>query len=228
MNTQRPVVQAPHLSGVPVPSCVLRNSCADRLLISFAAICRHSCGDGFCSRPNMCTCPSGQISPSCGSRSSESNMSLETILFYVVMPYFLLNLLLGFFFPCNTFFPPARTSAFSTLPRILGKTLLDLASHFPPSLCTGKLPLGCRKGINMMAFYVSTATFISVSLMEMLGEEASHWNDHIMNIFGSRKLAIFFLCYWNMKLIWWKTYLKLKRLASPWGKHERQWHTDMT
>ncbi|XP_054557268.1 fibrillin-1 isoform X2 [Talpa occidentalis] len=32
-------------------------------------ICRHSCGDGFCSRPNMCTCPSGQISPSCGSRS---------------------------------------------------------------------------------------------------------------------------------------------------------------
>uniref|UniRef100_A0A2K5QNV4 Fibrillin 1 n=1 Tax=Cebus imitator TaxID=2715852 RepID=A0A2K5QNV4_CEBIM len=32
-------------------------------------ICRHSCGDGFCSRPNMCTCPSGQIAPSCGSRS---------------------------------------------------------------------------------------------------------------------------------------------------------------
>uniref|UniRef100_F6ZCP2 Fibrillin 1 n=1 Tax=Ornithorhynchus anatinus TaxID=9258 RepID=F6ZCP2_ORNAN len=32
-------------------------------------ICRHSCGDGFCSRPNMCTCPTGQISPSCGSRS---------------------------------------------------------------------------------------------------------------------------------------------------------------
>ncbi|XP_029430269.1 fibrillin-1 [Rhinatrema bivittatum] len=32
-------------------------------------ICRHSCGDGFCSRPNMCTCPSGQIAPSCGSVS---------------------------------------------------------------------------------------------------------------------------------------------------------------
>ncbi|XP_067327502.1 fibrillin-1 isoform X1 [Anolis sagrei] len=32
-------------------------------------ICRHSCGDGFCSRPNMCTCPSGQIAPSCGSKS---------------------------------------------------------------------------------------------------------------------------------------------------------------
>ncbi|KAG5270641.1 hypothetical protein AALO_G00194930 [Alosa alosa] len=32
-------------------------------------ICRSSCGDGFCSRPNMCTCPSGQISPSCGSKS---------------------------------------------------------------------------------------------------------------------------------------------------------------
>uniref|UniRef100_A0AAR2LSK7 Fibrillin 1 n=1 Tax=Pygocentrus nattereri TaxID=42514 RepID=A0AAR2LSK7_PYGNA len=28
-------------------------------------ICRSSCGDGFCSRPNMCTCPSGQIAPSC-------------------------------------------------------------------------------------------------------------------------------------------------------------------
>uniref|UniRef100_A0A672VBL7 Fibrillin-1 n=1 Tax=Strigops habroptila TaxID=2489341 RepID=A0A672VBL7_STRHB len=32
-------------------------------------ICRHSCGDGFCSRPNMCTCPNGQIAPSCGSKS---------------------------------------------------------------------------------------------------------------------------------------------------------------
>ncbi|MEE6503116.1 hypothetical protein FKM82_004742 [Ascaphus truei] len=32
-------------------------------------ICRHSCGDGFCSRPNMCTCPTGQIAPSCGSKS---------------------------------------------------------------------------------------------------------------------------------------------------------------
>ncbi|KAK1784694.1 hypothetical protein P4O66_003373 [Electrophorus voltai] len=32
-------------------------------------ICRSSCGDGFCSRPNMCTCPSGQVAPSCGSKS---------------------------------------------------------------------------------------------------------------------------------------------------------------
>ncbi|XP_018418411.1 PREDICTED: fibrillin-1 isoform X2 [Nanorana parkeri] len=32
-------------------------------------ICRHTCGDGFCSRPNMCTCPSGQTAPSCGSKS---------------------------------------------------------------------------------------------------------------------------------------------------------------
>ncbi|KAG7473870.1 hypothetical protein MATL_G00100360 [Megalops atlanticus] len=33
-------------------------------------ICRSSCGDGFCSRPNMCTCPNGQIAPSCGSKSA--------------------------------------------------------------------------------------------------------------------------------------------------------------
>uniref|UniRef100_A0A8C0IJR9 Fibrillin 2 n=1 Tax=Bubo bubo TaxID=30461 RepID=A0A8C0IJR9_BUBBB len=32
-------------------------------------ICRNSCGDGFCSRPNMCTCASGQISPTCGLKS---------------------------------------------------------------------------------------------------------------------------------------------------------------
>ncbi|EMP32048.1 Fibrillin-2 [Chelonia mydas] len=31
------------------------------------AICRNSCGDGFCSRPNMCTCSNGQLSPNCGS-----------------------------------------------------------------------------------------------------------------------------------------------------------------
>jgi hypothetical protein len=103
---------------------------ADRPLVFSAAICRHSCGDGFCSRPNMCTCPSGQISPSCGSRNSESNMSLYIILFYVVMPYFLLNLLLAFLFACNTFFFFTRTSAFSALPKILGKTFLDLASPF--------------------------------------------------------------------------------------------------
>uniref|UniRef100_A0A8C4T2T3 Fibrillin 1 n=1 Tax=Erpetoichthys calabaricus TaxID=27687 RepID=A0A8C4T2T3_ERPCA len=32
-------------------------------------ICRSSCGDGFCSRPNMCTCTNGQLAPSCGSKS---------------------------------------------------------------------------------------------------------------------------------------------------------------
>ncbi|CAL8243797.1 unnamed protein product [Lota lota] len=32
-------------------------------------ICRSTCGDGFCSRPNMCTCPTGQISTSCGTKS---------------------------------------------------------------------------------------------------------------------------------------------------------------
>uniref|UniRef100_A0A4W4HGQ6 Fibrillin-1 n=1 Tax=Electrophorus electricus TaxID=8005 RepID=A0A4W4HGQ6_ELEEL len=35
-------------------------------------ICRSSCGDGFCSRPNMCTCPSGQVAPSCGSKSAQN------------------------------------------------------------------------------------------------------------------------------------------------------------
>ncbi|KAF4803815.1 hypothetical protein TURU_012982 [Turdus rufiventris] len=34
-------------------------------------ICRNSCGDGFCSRPNMCTCASGQISPTCGTRPAQ-------------------------------------------------------------------------------------------------------------------------------------------------------------
>uniref|UniRef100_A0A8L0DTR9 Fibrillin 2 n=1 Tax=Oncorhynchus mykiss TaxID=8022 RepID=A0A8L0DTR9_ONCMY len=34
-------------------------------------ICRNSCGDGFCSRPNMCTCPSGQIAPTCGTKSTQ-------------------------------------------------------------------------------------------------------------------------------------------------------------
>ncbi|XP_067329714.1 fibrillin-2 isoform X2 [Anolis sagrei] len=28
-------------------------------------ICRNSCGDGFCSRPNICTCANGQLSPNC-------------------------------------------------------------------------------------------------------------------------------------------------------------------
>ena len=117
--------------------------CANRPLVLFIAICRHSCGDGFCSRPNMCTCPSGQIAPSCGSRSSEYNMSLYIILFYVVMPYFLLNLLLAFLLPAiHFFFFFTRTSAFSALPKILGMAVLSLASHFPSSLFIGKLPVG--------------------------------------------------------------------------------------
>lgn len=41
-------------------------TCSDASFFS-PAICRNSCGDGFCSRPNMCTCSSGQLSPSCGS-----------------------------------------------------------------------------------------------------------------------------------------------------------------
>ncbi|XP_023195497.1 fibrillin-2-like [Xiphophorus maculatus] len=35
-------------------------------------ICRNSCGDGFCSRPNMCTCSNGQLSPSCGGGGVQS------------------------------------------------------------------------------------------------------------------------------------------------------------
>lgn len=87
---------------VPVHPSALKPY-ANRPLVSFTAICRHSCGDGFCSRPNMCTCPSGQIAPSCGSRSSEYNMLLYIILFYVVTPYFLLNLLLAFLLPAIHF-----------------------------------------------------------------------------------------------------------------------------
>ncbi|XP_063820322.1 fibrillin-2 [Pseudophryne corroboree] len=32
-------------------------------------ICRNSCDDGFCSRPNMCTCSNGQVSPACVSKT---------------------------------------------------------------------------------------------------------------------------------------------------------------
>ncbi|XP_051766700.1 fibrillin-2b isoform X2 [Ctenopharyngodon idella] len=35
-------------------------------------ICRNSCGDGFCSRPNMCTCSSGHLAPSCGAAAVQS------------------------------------------------------------------------------------------------------------------------------------------------------------
>ncbi|RLV90217.1 hypothetical protein DV515_00014528, partial [Chloebia gouldiae] len=40
-------------------------------LLAGHAICRNSCGDGFCSRPNMCTCANGQISPTCGARPAQ-------------------------------------------------------------------------------------------------------------------------------------------------------------
>lgn len=47
---------------------VIRSTLLSALSWSFRspAICRNSCGDGFCSRPNMCTCSNGQLSPSCG------------------------------------------------------------------------------------------------------------------------------------------------------------------
>lgn len=35
-------------------------------------ICRSTCGEGFCSRPNMCTCSNGQLSPGCGSQGVQS------------------------------------------------------------------------------------------------------------------------------------------------------------
>uniref|UniRef100_A0A8D0AR74 Fibrillin-1 n=1 Tax=Sander lucioperca TaxID=283035 RepID=A0A8D0AR74_SANLU len=40
-------------------------------------ICRSSCGDGFCSRPNMCTCPNGQTAPSCGSKSGLQHCNIR-------------------------------------------------------------------------------------------------------------------------------------------------------
>lgn len=62
---------------------LLTNCFFSPLPLFFPAICRNSCGDGFCSRPNMCTCSSGQVSPSCGggaggqsSRSSNTNKHL--------------------------------------------------------------------------------------------------------------------------------------------------------
>ncbi|ELK08077.1 Fibrillin-3 [Pteropus alecto] len=29
-------------------------------------VCRHTCGEGFCSRPNLCACADGKLAPSCG------------------------------------------------------------------------------------------------------------------------------------------------------------------
>nr|XP_021561177.1 fibrillin-3 [Neomonachus schauinslandi] len=39
-------------------------------------VCRHACGEGFCSRPNLCACADGQLAPSCGvSRGSGCSVS---------------------------------------------------------------------------------------------------------------------------------------------------------
>lgn len=64
------VLNAYFLSGVFCVSGVFETYFKG-IYVFFIAICRHSCGDGFCSRPNMCTCPNGQIAPSCGSKSSK-------------------------------------------------------------------------------------------------------------------------------------------------------------
>ncbi|XP_062816685.1 fibrillin-2 isoform X2 [Anolis carolinensis] len=34
-------------------------------------ICRNSCGDGFCSRPNVCTCSNGNLSPHCAGGAAQ-------------------------------------------------------------------------------------------------------------------------------------------------------------
>ncbi|XP_025841448.2 fibrillin-3 isoform X4 [Vulpes vulpes] len=39
-------------------------------------VCRHACGEGFCSRPNLCACADGKLAPSCGgSRGSGCSVS---------------------------------------------------------------------------------------------------------------------------------------------------------
>ncbi|XP_048832997.1 fibrillin-2b isoform X7 [Brienomyrus brachyistius] len=40
-------------------------------------ICRNTCGEGFCSRPNMCTCSNGQLSPSCGAASGVQSCNVR-------------------------------------------------------------------------------------------------------------------------------------------------------
>lgn len=34
-------------------------------LSALSAVCRHTCGKGFCSRPNLCACADGKLAPSC-------------------------------------------------------------------------------------------------------------------------------------------------------------------
>ncbi|XP_068954872.1 fibrillin-3 isoform X1 [Petaurus breviceps papuanus] len=40
-------------------------------------ICRNSCGEGFCSRPNLCACANGQLSPSCGASGAVCDQSCQ-------------------------------------------------------------------------------------------------------------------------------------------------------
>ncbi|KAL7855284.1 hypothetical protein SRHO_G00174740 [Serrasalmus rhombeus] len=42
-------------------------------------ICRNTCGDGFCSRPNMCTCSSGHLAPSCGAAAAAGMASVPLL-----------------------------------------------------------------------------------------------------------------------------------------------------
>lgn len=39
------------------------------------AVCRHACGEGFCSRPNLCACADGKLAPSCGVSRGEQEVT---------------------------------------------------------------------------------------------------------------------------------------------------------
>lgn len=49
------------------------------LPLLLSAICRNSCGDGFCSRPNMCTCSSGHLAPSCGAAAAAGKKTQDEL-----------------------------------------------------------------------------------------------------------------------------------------------------
>uniref|UniRef100_A0A8C3X9N4 Fibrillin 3 n=1 Tax=Catagonus wagneri TaxID=51154 RepID=A0A8C3X9N4_9CETA len=38
-------------------------------------VCRHACGEGFCSRPNLCACADGKLAPSCGVSRGEPEVN---------------------------------------------------------------------------------------------------------------------------------------------------------
>ena len=174
---------------VPIKHHALK-PCTYRPLVLLTAICWHSCGDGFCSRPNMCTCPSGQISPSCGSRSSEYNMLLYIILFCVVMPYFLLNLLLAFLLPAIHFFHQNICLLCSAQNTWNGFPQSGLP--FPSSLFIRKLPMGlsyyeyCKDYVLLCRYHL---IYLCVSSVNTIKD--AQWIGCSMNIFGSRKLGIF-------------------------------------